>query len=81
MSDEYKDKLKSLGFIAKDHPTKTTKVRRDDDGTTAGFQTEHKDGRVDATITPMPVVTKSRPQSPGGGGPTSPLTGRTIVSE
>lgn len=59
-SDEakaYRAKLASLGFQAKPKPTKTT-VLYDEErggGRVAGTQTEHKDGHVDATITPPHV--------------------------
>ena len=59
----YRRKLESLGFIARDHRTKTTVVYDDDrgGGRIAGYQTEHKDGRVDATITPPCTHLKARP--------------------
>lgn len=61
----FRDKLRTIQFagkVPKPRPvvdraadTKTTAVRADDEhGRVAGFQIEHGDGRVDATITPRP---------------------------
>lgn len=72
-SDEqraYREKLRTLQFsgrVPKPMPvvdkaagTKTTTVMDEErgGGRVAGYQTEHKDGHVDATITP-PVVRKT----------------------
>jgi hypothetical protein len=53
----YRDKLESLGFQAKPKMSKTTTVHDEErgGGRVAGYQTEHKDGHVDATITPPSV--------------------------
>ena len=65
MSSEYRKHLESLGFIAREHKTKTWKVHDDDNGRVAGYQTEHKDGRLDATVTPKVVRGKSEPKGIG----------------
>jgi len=51
--EAYKEKLRSLAFGMKNQGTRrTTVVLRDDNGKPAGTQTEHWDGRIDATVTP-----------------------------
>ena len=59
-SDEaraYRQKLASLGFQAKPKASKTTTVHDEErgGGRVAGYQTEYKDGHVDAVITPPSV--------------------------
>jgi hypothetical protein len=54
-------RAKRIGIDRK-HLTKTTVVPHDRDGTHAGTQTEHRDGRVDACVTPKPVVISTRTQ-------------------
>jgi hypothetical protein len=66
-SDEqraYRAKLASLGFQARPKASKTT-VLYDDDrggGRVAGRQIEHKDGHVDAVITPPVTNISAAPQ-------------------
>lgn len=67
-SDEqraYRQKLTSLGFQAKPKPTKTTTVHDEErgGGRIAGYQTEHKDGHVDAVITPPHIQFQGKAQS------------------
>jgi hypothetical protein len=54
-------RAKRIGFDRK-HLTKTTVVPHEKDGRHAGSHTEHRDGRVDATVTPRPVVISTRTQ-------------------
>ena len=59
----YRAKLVSLGFQARPKPTKTTVVRAEDEhGRIAGKHIEHKDGHVDAVITPKVTRLTSRVQ-------------------
>jgi len=50
MSQEYKDKLRSIGFVNAESKKATRLSRVDrEDGTIAGTEREHWDGRVDGT--------------------------------
>jgi hypothetical protein len=51
----YREKLRSIGFD-RGHLTKQVDVTDERDGRRAGWQTEHRDGRVDATVTPKPII-------------------------
>lgn len=64
MTDEYRDKLRSIGFPRRGGETKTTTVLRED-GTVAGQTIEHGDGRQDAVVTPPPIVARSAAPTPG----------------
>jgi len=64
MFDDYKAKLRTLGFVAREHKTKKIRVRNEDTGVTAGIQVEHKDGRVDAHVTPPPSHLRSTVERP-----------------
>ena len=64
--EEYRAKLRSLGFVGKPQrgTTRTTPVVDDDTGRRVGHHTEHWSGRVDATATgvravPNPAVTQA----------------------
>jgi hypothetical protein len=59
MSSEYRDKLRSIGFDRK-HLTKTIPVPDDRTGERCGVQTEHRDGRVDATVLAPTIAVKSQ---------------------
>lgn len=49
----YREKLAGIGFGLRFKDTsRTWVVKRDDNGKTAGTQTEHWDGRIDATVRP-----------------------------
>jgi hypothetical protein len=61
MTSEYRDKLLSIGFDRR-HLSKRVDVTDERDGTRAGWQTEHRDGRIDATVTPKPIVVSTRTQ-------------------
>lgn len=54
--DEYRAKLRSLGFARKAGTDRTTPVIDDRTGQRVGRQTEHWDGRVDATAERVTVV-------------------------
>jgi hypothetical protein len=58
----YREKLRSLGFQAKPLMSQMTTLYDDDrgGGRIAGYQTEHKDGHVDAVITPPSVNMSSK---------------------
>lgn len=58
MSAEYREKLKSIGFDRK-HLSKTWVVPHDDTGEPTGTQTEHRDGRLDATVMAPAVAHKA----------------------
>jgi hypothetical protein len=55
---EFADKARTIGVSLKRGSKKTTRVPRDDDGTTAGVQIEHWDGRVEARVIPRPMNVK-----------------------
>lgn len=55
---EFADKAKTIGVSLRKGTAKTTRVRRDDDGTHAGLQIEHWDDRQDAIVRPKPVEMK-----------------------
>jgi hypothetical protein len=52
---EFMEKARSISTPRKWGSKKTTRVRRDDDGTHAGLQIEHWDDRMDAVVRPKPV--------------------------
>lgn len=47
------------GYGQRTGPTRTSVVPREDNGRPAGTQTEHKSGRVDATVYVPPVHRKA----------------------
>ena len=55
MSDDYRDKLRSLGFSRHKGTSKTTVVPHERDGKTAGYQIEQWDDSVSAVVTPRPL--------------------------
>lgn len=57
------DSKHAFGFDRK-HLTKVTPVQREDDGTLAGRQREHRDGRVDAKAMARPVTVALRDHDP-----------------
>ena len=59
MSD-FKEKLQGLSFPRKRGTSKKTQVQRESDGTVGGYQTEHWDDRVDATVQPKTLKMKLR---------------------
>jgi len=61
MSEEYKDKLRSLGFVkaGSKQSTRLTRVDRED-GSIAGTEREHWDGRVDGTAMVRTIHMKTK---------------------
>lgn len=55
-AETYREKLRSLGFSARPQRSRTTPVVDDRTGRRVGTQTEHRDGRVDATAERVTVV-------------------------
>jgi hypothetical protein len=62
VSDEYKEKLKSLSFGTKvgAKPSETRRIVSEVDGSTAGVLTEHWDGRQDAGARPKTIRVKAQ---------------------
>lgn len=61
MSEEYKDKLRSLSFSKGNRGgTKSTVIRREDNGKPAGRTVEHWDDHVDATAFAPSVKLKAK---------------------
>lgn len=56
--NEFREKLLSLGFVSRQGTTKKTGVIDEADGTLAGYQVEHWNGRVDAVAKPKPLAVK-----------------------
>ncbi len=54
MSENFKEKLKTIGFNRRQGSSRRFAVKNERDGSTAGFQVEHWDGRVDDVVTPTP---------------------------
>lgn len=61
MSEEFKEKLKSLSFGTKvgEKPSETRRVTDERDGSVAGVVTEHWDGSQDAAARPKPIRVKN----------------------
>ena len=55
---EFADKARTIGVSLRKGTAKTTRVRRDDDGTHAGLQIEHWDDHTDAVVRPKTVEMK-----------------------
>ena len=55
MSDEYREKLKTLGFGTKRGQSERRIVRDERDGSVAGVETENWDGSQDAAARPKHI--------------------------
>jgi hypothetical protein len=61
LSEEYKEKLRSLGFVKAGSKSSTRLTRVDrEDGTIAGTEREHWDGRVDGTAMPRTIHMRTK---------------------
>jgi hypothetical protein len=60
MSEEYREKLRTLGFSTRRGTSERHVIRDERDGTVAGIQTDHWDDRVDAKVRLKPIRVKAR---------------------
>jgi hypothetical protein len=60
LSDEFKEKLRSLNFGTKTGQSERKVVTDERDGSVAGVVTEHWDGRTDAAARPKPIRVKAQ---------------------
>lgn len=60
MSDEYKAKLRSVGFSTRQGTSKRKPVIDDRDGSIGGYETEHWNGSQDAEVVLKPVVKRMK---------------------
>jgi hypothetical protein len=59
MSEDYRDKLKTLGFGTKRGQDERRVITDERDGTVAGVETEHWDGSQDAAARPKNIRVKA----------------------
>lgn len=52
--ERFIEKVRTIGVMSRRGSTRTTVVRREDDGSPAGKQIEHWDDHVDAVARPRP---------------------------
>jgi hypothetical protein len=58
---EFKDKLKSIGFLSRQGTTQIVPVVNEETGKAAGYHEQHWDGRQDATVVQRdPIRVKAR---------------------
>ena len=62
MGEDFKEKVKSLGFPRKVGQSEKVPVLDERDGSIGGYHIKHWDGRQDAHITPKPVEGFARAQ-------------------
>lgn len=60
MSEEYKRKIRSLGFSTRRGSSKRKPVVDERDGSQAGYHVEHWDDRQEAVVTPKTIKLKAR---------------------
>ena len=60
--NKYQEKLKSLGFSLKRGTTKRWAVINENTGKVGGYQTEHWDDHLDASVVPEPAHGIGNPQ-------------------
>ena len=60
--EEFKEKIRSLGFPRKTGQSEKVPVINEDDGSIGGYHTKHWDGRQDAHVMLKPVVGKGGAQ-------------------
>jgi hypothetical protein len=58
VSEEFKDKIKSIGFSTKRGTSVRKPVVNEETGTPGGYHVEHWDGSQDAHVVPQTVTTK-----------------------
>lgn len=66
MADEFKDRIKSIGFLRKKGQSETVPVTDERDGSVGGYHVKHWDGSQDAHVVAKPIGGKSGTPRPGG---------------